>query len=758
MKIAKFKLFALALFSQFALAQQITVNNTFTNQQLVQDFINGTCTTVSNISINGYTFNDGIRSWGYFNKGQSSFPFDEGIVLTTGKLSAAPGPTTATLSDGPRSWAGDIDLQNAVNITNTFNATSLIFDFVPTSNTIRFDYIFASEQYLLNGTLNQCSYTDGFAFILTNITAGTAPQNLALVPGTNTPVTSSTIRGAGGLCPASNAQYFGSYNNINSPIAYNGNTVPMNVQATVIPGNTYRIKIVIADQGNELYDSAVFLRANSFNAEIDLGPNRLVANNTALCANETLTLNASTPNATYQWLKNNVVITGQTQASYTVTTPGDYKVKITQQNGCITEGEIKVEYVDFNFNEEVNLQVCGIQNQTTANFNLSDAVDLITIDPIDSITFYQNNTNGELSGIINIAVPYNTTNNTQVYARIVTETGCEYISTVKFIINSENIAPVVRTKCDTDANPSDGFTSFNLTEIAQSIRTDNNYNQNYQINFYLNLNDVNSNSNPLPNNFTNTTAFYQEIYAKVTVNNTCVAIIKVILNVSNSENNLTQEISICQGDSVILSASTANINYLWNTGATTQSIQVSTSGFYKVTYLSIDGCEITESFNVNVSKGPTEIDIITTDNTGSNNSITVIVGDEGIFEYSLNGIDYQLSNVFSGLAIGSYTVYVRDINRCGEKTITTYILDYPRFLTPNADGFNDTWRIPNLSRIDPNAVIYIFDRFGKLLYQMPSQYSWDGSKNGIEMPSTDYWFLVKYSSGKELRGHFSLIR
>lgn len=758
MKIAVFKLFAILLFTQSSIAQQITVNNTFTNQQLVQDFINGTCTNVTNISINGHTFNDGVRSWGYFNKANSSFPFDEGIVLTTGKLSAAPGPSTSTLSDGPNSWTGDVDLQNAVNINNTYNATSLVFEFVPSSNKIRFDYIFASEQYLINGTPSQCNYTDGFAFILTDITAGTLPQNLALVPGTNTPVTSSTIRGAGGLCPASNAQYFASYNDINSPIAYNGNTVPMNVEATVIPGNTYRIKIVIADQGNALYDSAVFLRANSFNAELDLGPDRLIANNNALCANETLTLNATTPNATYQWYKNNEAITNQTQATYSVTTPGEYKVIITQQNGCITEGEITIEYESFNYNPAVNLQVCGIQNQNTATFNLNDATDLLIIDTVDSITFYQNNNNGQLSEEIINLTSYSATNGSEIFAKLISESGCEYISRVRFEINSENIAPIVRTKCDTDASPNDGIANFNLSEIAQTIRTENNYNQNYQIDFYLNLEDVNNNSNELPSNFTNTTAFYQEIYAKVSINDGCVAIIKIILNISNTENLVTQEITICPDQILNLSASTVNNNYTWNTGEVTQTIQVTNSGFYSVTYFSVDGCEITESFNVSISNVPTDVEILTTDNSGSDNSITIIVKDLGTFEYSLNGIDYQLSNTFTNLSIGSYAVYIRDINGCGEMILSTYILDYPRFLTPNSDGFNDTWRIPNLSRIDPEAVIYIFDRFGKLLYQMPSQFAWDGSKNGIEMPSTDYWFLVKYSNGKELRGHFSLIR
>ena len=758
MKIIRFTFLLLLLFVNALQAQQITVNNTFTNQQLVNDFINGTCTQISNIQINGHIFPDGTRSWGYFNKAQSTFPFDEGIVLTTGKLSAAPGPTNAILSDGPSSWTGDIDLQNAVNINNTYNATSLVFEFTPTANTIKFDYIFASEQYLINGTPSQCNYTDGFAFILTNLTAGTAPQNLALVPGTTTPVTSSTIRGAGGLCPVANPQYFASYNNISSPIAYNGNTVPMNVEATVVPGNTYRIKIVIADQGNALYDSAVFLRANSFNAEIDLGTNRLIATNNAVCANETLTLNATTANATYKWFKNGVEITGQSQATYNVTTPGVYKVIITQANGCVTEGSITVEYDILVYNQMATLQICGTNGQNSATFNLDEARALIMIDPVDSITFYQNNNGGQLSGIINNEQAFNATNGTLIYAKIISETGCEYIGTVRLEINSENIEPVTQLKCDTDNNTSDGITNFNLFEIGQTIREENNYNQNYIVEFFPTVQDANNNSNQLPNNYSNTTPYLQEIYAKVSINNTCVAIIKVILKVSNSQIGNTSHISVCQGDIETLTASSPNNIYLWNTGATTQTIEVTTSGTYTVTYFSADGCEITESFIVTVTSGPEEVSLITTDNSGSDNSITVIVSNGGIYEYSLNGVDYQLSNTFRGLAVGPYTVYVRDVKGCGEKILTTYILDYPRFLTPNNDGYNDTWRIPNLTKVDPYAKIYIFDRFGQLIYEMPAQFSWDGTRNGKLMPPTDYWFLVKYTNGKELRGHFSLIR
>src|SRR5690606_11022973 len=133
--------------------QQIYVDNTYTVNELVEDvFLNGTCTEVSNIQVSGFTFPDGTNSWGYCSKNQSNFPLDEGIVLITGKLSSAPGPNPSILSEGPASWIGDQDLEFHVNINNTYNATYIEFDFVPTANTIRFEYVFASEQYLLTGT------------------------------------------------------------------------------------------------------------------------------------------------------------------------------------------------------------------------------------------------------------------------------------------------------------------------------------------------------------------------------------------------------------------------------------------------------------------------------------------------------------------------------------------------------------------------------------------------------------------------------
>jgi len=100
-------------------------------------------------------------------------------------------------------------------------------------------------------------------------------------------------------------------------------------------------------------------------------------------------------------------------------------------------------------------------------------------------------------------------------------------------------------------------------------------------------------------------------------------------------------------------------------------------------------------------------------------------------------------------------------NDCGESNDDTFIIGYPRFFTPNGDGYHDTWNIFAISD-QPNAKIYIFDRFGKLLKQIqPSGEGWNGTFNGVDLPSTDYWFVVYYQENKqnkEFRAHFALKR
>ena len=130
------KIYLLLIFGlvfQLGNAQYITVDEIFTPQQLIEDkLINSPCANVFNVSVSGGNFASGEKSYGYFEATGTGFPFTNGIVLTTGKTINTIGPN-ASLSDdgGNMGWDGDPDLNQALGLTNTFNATVLEFDFIP---------------------------------------------------------------------------------------------------------------------------------------------------------------------------------------------------------------------------------------------------------------------------------------------------------------------------------------------------------------------------------------------------------------------------------------------------------------------------------------------------------------------------------------------------------------------------------------------------------------------------------------------------
>jgi gliding motility-associated-like protein len=107
---------------------------------------------------------------------------------------------------------------------------------------------------------------------------------------------------------------------------------------------------------------------------------------------------------------------------------------------------------------------------------------------------------------------------------------------------------------------------------------------------------------------------------------------------------------------------------------------------------------------------------------------------------------------------GEYTVYVKDLNGCGTVKSPFVLLNYPKYFTPNGDGYNDTWHI-EFSNFEPNFIVTIFDRFGKLITRLKSAGpGWDGMYNGQTLTSTDYWFVVDRQDGTIFKGHFSLKR
>ena len=180
MKILKllFTFFFTFCLSANAIAQYIQVVDNISPQDLVQNtLINSPCANVSNFTIRSGNFSGAQNSYGYFSAGTSNFPFANGVILSTGAATSAIGPNNSIISEGDNSWLGDGDLETALGVSQSINATVLEFNFVPLTSKISFDYIFASEQYLSNPNPNQCSYTDGFAFLLKEDIATATYQN-----------------------------------------------------------------------------------------------------------------------------------------------------------------------------------------------------------------------------------------------------------------------------------------------------------------------------------------------------------------------------------------------------------------------------------------------------------------------------------------------------------------------------------------------------------------------------------------------------
>lgn len=745
-------------------AQNITVDESLTATQLVQSIlINNPCANISNVSATGWAFSNG-NSYGKFTSGGSAFPFADGVLLTTGRAQSAIGPNTSIISEGPANWAGDPDLEDALNIgQSSINATVLEFDFIPLSNKISFDYIFASEQYLTNGTASQCNYTDGFVFLLKKANTTDTYTNLAVVPGTTTPVRVNTVRGPGTICPPANEQYFDAFNGTNHPTNYNGQTKILTAKSTVVPGTLYHIKLVVADQGNNFYDSAIFLGGGSFKVEKDLGTDRLISTNNPLCFGATLDLYANEPGTnTYQWSRNGTVIPGATNPMFTVTQDGIYSVSINLgTSGCISTGKIAIEYAAQINPTPATLVQCDPDQDGQTTFNLKNAETKIkSADAaIESVKFYLDATADEL---ISNPTTFNSSAST-VYAKAFNKYNCFAIVAITLSISNETpLPPAPIAFCDEDGTK-DGIRVFNLNnEVSPEVL--NGLPTGLDVNYFSNVNDALAVANALPNSYSNTTPIEQTIWARIANGPDCYGIIPVTLNVNFLEvpGFDNEEKIVCEGlNSITLSVPSGFESYLWNDvdASTTSSIIVSTAGTYTVTVTDLNGCSDSKTFDVKASGAATITGVTLLDFKGGDNTITIEFSGAGVYEFSLDGINYQDNPTFYNVPSGVYEVYVKDKNNCGKTSKEIFVLDYPKFFTPNGDGYNDVWKIEYLQKQHRQAQVQIFDRYGKLIFSgTGDNEGWDGTYNSNPLPASDYWFTITLENKRVIKGHFSLKR
>lgn len=319
-----------------------------------------------------------------------------------------------------------------------------------------------------------------------------------------------------------------------------------------------------------------------------------------------------------------------------------------------------------------------------------------------------------------------------------------------------------------------GNETFNLSSQAATILGIQSP-ANYTITYFTSQTNANNNTSPI----TNITAFNpttnpQTIYVRLIFNQfpNCYQTGSFdLISGQNPAIPLSSAYSLCDGQPVVLNAGVGNLpttTYSWSNGFNTDSITINQLGTTNVTVTATNtygscnnvpqNCVISKDITVTIVNVP-EIDRIELhDWTANENTITVITTLSGDFEYSIDGINYQIDNSFTQLIPGLYTVYVRDTNGCRVVTQEVWLLNYPHYFTPNGDGIHETWYIKH-SENEPHFQVYIYDRYGKLITGFPSgSVGWDGTLNGKQLFSDDYWFVVHREDGRVLKGHFTLQR
>ncbi len=479
------KVFALLIFlmTQLSFSQAIDVNpiGAPESSHTISELINGTltdpCSSGTNITYRycNDVSNSGVKSYGYFqytppagqDANDTNFPFEEGIILSTGACLTAEGPNPADpfntttgngiqtfdqngamTGNGATNWIGDPDIKEILDDRlggdfETFNATVIEFDFVSLTEDLSFDYLFASEEWE-SGT-NECpgsDYLDGFAFIITgpgivpDLKANGQPfahggKNIALIPNTNIPVSAGSIYNNGLCNPAqANENLYIPYTNAaatNSPINFNARTVKLTAEETVIAGETYHLKLVVADRGDGTLDSAVLVAADSFTTAPTLTINGVEVGETqpvcqgggdSVTINGEMVLDGLTGAVQYQWLHNGVEMTvangyPQDENHYELTTNinGTYTLVASlplSTGACDTMDSATITFLpDTTIGDVPDMRLCDSGNGT-ASFPIDDN-DVALLNGQDQTLYsvsYHLDPNDAISGDNPITPPY----------------------------------------------------------------------------------------------------------------------------------------------------------------------------------------------------------------------------------------------------------------------------------------------------------------------------------------------------------------
>jgi gliding motility-associated-like protein len=515
----------------------------------------------------------------------------------------------------------------------------------------------------------------------------------------------------------------------------------------------------------------------------------------------------STNGSTWTPITNNATYSQETTNTLLITSVKNamngykYRVQLNKVgNSCgLLSNETTLTVYPLPVVNPVTIVQCDDDSDGFSNFNLTVKNNTISSDPTAQFSYYisfSGAENSEPNKLINNPLSFKNTTagSMSVWARTENSNGCFSVSQVNLVVSTTQIPPSYNMTfeiCDdlgTANDDTDGIATFDFSSVTTDIlRILPDPNTAYSIKYYKNEQDALSENDEILNTTNYRNEGYrdeQRIWVRVesTADNACYGLSPRILlkvnpkpNIDTNEDQQDDEL-VCSNlpsffvrlDSGIQDGSPeSDYTYQWTkdnmslTSETMSFLEVNAVGTYSVKVNSAFGCSRTRTIKVAASDVAAiqSIDIIDLADT---NTVTVNVTGQGKYEYSFdepNG-PFQLSNFFDNVTAGIHEVYINDSNGCGTVSKTIAILGAPKFFTPNGDGYNDYWNLKGANKdFNSKSIIFIFDRYGKLLSKInPSDRGWDGTFNGLTLPSDDYWFTIKLEDDREIKGHFSLKR
>lgn len=783
-------------FATFGLRAQLVTQGGQSPQALVQNVLLGGGVTVSNIQYQGAG-----ASIGYFNGTNCNIGLNEGIIMTTGTIFNTSGGGLRYGPHGPNDFpnagldngqAGYGLLTNLVG-TQTFNATVLSFDFVPLADFVEFRYVFASEEYpeYVNSQFN-----DVFGFFISGPGVGNN-VNIALVPGTNLPVAINNVHA--GLNP----QYFvnngdGSTAPSNSNpsfVQYDGFTTVLTASSNVICGEKYRIIIAIADVQDGIFDSGIFLEANSFSSPVEVDISFQLSsmsfdNNYTMaegCTSATVTVTRDQSN-TGAPLTIPITVSGTATMGVDYSNipssvsfaPGQAEVSFTLDAFAdnLVEG-IESIYIDFGIPDP-----CGNNDFIRIELAIADVQpvqvvvpDIDVLCPGQEVMLSANATGGgdgynylwntgQTSQSIFVSPAVSTQYSVTVSDNCLNET-----ANASGMVNVPNYDPLM-VFAQSDFISECPFVSHTYTAEAIDGAGDYAF-------IWRNANGLNVGSGPSLTVSPGVSTFYI-VRAIDLCNNIAEDTVYYTITSPPLYPFVRIDTLICLGDSMYLEASgtggLGDKTYFWpHSGETSPNIWVKPNQTTTYVVIIADECltfTVRDSATVSVSK--VIADFTATSNTffeglpvNLNNTSQGATLYQWVFSNGFQSTATNLQYIFNPYGTYDVTLFAENDIGCLDsitKAINIrpeHFIYVPNTFTPDGNRFNDYFSVSTVNIL--TLEIGIFNRWGELIFGSNDvDFKWDGTYNGVMVGDNVYNYKINYTTidGEEgeIFGHVNVLK